>query len=606
MSRWGSALAAAAVAAAALGLPPRALAHAHPIASDPTDGSSIAVAPRQIRLEFDEDVAGSLSAVVLSGARTGRVSGVVVNGSGRSLLVSVPPLDKDTYVLNWRSASADDLHPTEGTLTFGVGGVVPVATDHGPDPSRAARLDTGLGEVVLRWVDFSAIAVLIGALALLAVCLPRAAGFDASSSSAASRRLSILAVAAGTLAPVTGFALLVVQADAAAASGVGDFVTVLTTTSYGAAWVARELLIIGLLVLVLRRRGTPGWSVFTLGAALALCFALAASSHSASARGTVSVATAALGLHLFAASVWAGGVCVLAILWIRARRSKANGGEVWPLLRGFTGLAILCVSVVALTGIYSAGVDVSSPDALVSTMYGRTLLLKTGLFLVVGLIGLGNSLVVNVSQRRAPLLGRGLPLEAAAVGAVLLVAAVLTSTAPARSSTPGVARPGTSPITSLQADSLLVSLSVAPDRPGLNFLKADVYDTRRPQVAPVAGVDFAVSRGAKRPLWLQGDKVGTASWQAAGRLDWPGAWTIRLRVRRPGLPDVAVRSRWAVDNTVARVSSPPQAGSLAAIATPVAALGALALLGGLLAVFLWTRTRSATRPIPQAPQARSP
>jgi copper transport protein len=49
------------------------------------------------------------------------------------------------------------------------------------------------------------------------------------------------------------------------------------------------------------------------------------------------------------------------------------------LLRSFSGLAVLSVAMLAITGLYSAGVGVASPNALITTLYGRTLLVKTGL-----------------------------------------------------------------------------------------------------------------------------------------------------------------------------------------------------------------------------------
>src|SRR5215470_6803474 len=101
MTRRRRALATAAAAAAALCLAASALAHANLVASNPPDGSSVSSAPREIVLEFDEAVSPALSSAVLSGARTGRVSGVtVVSGSGTSLVVSVPTLRRDVYVLN--------------------------------------------------------------------------------------------------------------------------------------------------------------------------------------------------------------------------------------------------------------------------------------------------------------------------------------------------------------------------------------------------------------------------------------------------------------------------------------------------------------------------
>jgi putative copper export protein len=77
--------------------------------------------------------------------------------------------------------------------------------------------------------------------------------------------------------------------------------TGLTETGYGPGWIAREVLIGGLLAVALtlrRREPALPLTALTLIAVLSLCAALALNSHSASARGHVSLATFALGLHL--------------------------------------------------------------------------------------------------------------------------------------------------------------------------------------------------------------------------------------------------------------------------------------------------------------------
>jgi copper transport protein len=577
-------------AAVALALPGSARAHAVLLQSSPADGARLASSPQHIRLTFNEDVSRKLSEVRLIGAHAGRVSGVRVSGSSRALNVSLPELREDTYILRWRTVSEADLHATGGSLVFGVGAAPGnLVPDAGPDGPSGA-------EIFLRWLDFSAIAGLIGALALLAICVPQAERRGASGLERARRKLVALASICSMVALVTGVGLLVFAAHRLSTESTGSALkAVLTQTSYGSSWIVREILIASLFVvgpLVGRRQPGPFPLAFTLGAVLALCASMAASSHSASARGQVSVATGALALHLLSAALWAGGVGALLVVLVGAAKDLRADASTPFVLRSFGGLAALSVSVLALTGIYSAGVDVASPDALVTTLYGRTLIAKTALFLFVGLIGLGNSLLVHSGRHSSRWLGRGVRLELALASGVVLLAALLTATPPAqalRAQAVRKAEPAGQAIESVTAGDLLVSLSVKPNQPGINFITAGVFDTRRPAPGAVRGVEFAVGSADARK-WLAARKVRNRYWQiAGGQLSRSRRWPISVRIHRSGLPDQLARVSWNLpalrpltlrDRTV--LSSRP----LSPLLSRVAVVGALALAAALLLIAL--------------------
>ena len=535
----------------AFAVPSVAAGHAYLVRSSPADGARLGSSPPRIELWFSEGVSRRLSTAKLVEARTGRVfAPVSIRGSGGRLILSLPKLPNDTYSLDWRTVSTDDLHSTEGSLVFGVGTAAPL-------PSGQNEASPSLGgpdriEVVLRWIDFGAIAALIGTLVLLGVCLPRAVARGAELEDAR-RRLIRLALIAGTLALGTGAGLLLLQAGAAD-DGLSAVATVLGGTTYGATWIGRELLIGLLLVLVLvfRRRSLNGSLVaLSIVGSAGVCVALALTSHSAAARGQVSLASAALALHLLAVCVWAGGVCVLALIMFGARSAAGGTRSAALLLRSFGGLAVVCVAVVALTGLYSAKVDVGSPGELVTTSYGRTLLVKTGLFLLVGVIGFANASLLRRERPARRWLTRGVRLEAAAVTAVILLAAVLTATAPAsgRRDAKTAALPTSSRVESVVSGDLLVSLSVKPNEPGENFVTVGIFNTRRPAPAPIRSVDVAIGR---RATWVKASRVG-ASWRLAGRqLDRPGIWSVRIRVQRRDLPDQVTSLNWKIQ---ARASS---------------------------------------------------
>jgi copper transport protein len=587
---------------AALLLPGLARAHAVLVGSDPADGARLGSSPQLIRLWFNEDVSRRLSDVELTGARTGRVAGLEPRlGSGRSLEVSVPKLRRDAYILRWRTVSEDDLHTTSGSLVFGVEVNVGQKSRSAGASASPATPGPEKAEVVLRWFDFAALAGVIGALALVAICIPRAARRGARGLEDARRRLAKVAAAAAVTALCTGLALLLAQAhNLLSESLVSALGTVLTQTSYGPSWIARELLICALCVLavvVARRRPGPMLVAVIALCTLALCASLAFNSHAAAARGQLSIATAALALHLLSAALWAGGVCALAVVLIGSwRRSRADEST-RLLVRSFGGVAAASVAVLALTGLYSAGVGVASPEALVTTLYGRTLLAKTALFAAIGLLGLSNSLLVRSGRIGSRWFSRGLRLEAVLAAGVILPAALLTATAPAQrlrvlASSARSAAPDA--IKSTSAGDLLVSLSVKPNEPGVNFVTVGVFDTRRPPPAPIRQVQLSIPTGVQsRVGWSRATRVGDHYWQLAGtQLDRSREWPLAVRITRSGLPEQVARVSWTVQRPEPRAAPAwvVQPGpSLARFVSPASAGGAAVLAAALLAWLLLRR-----------------
>ena len=104
-----------------------ASAHARLEWSIPAEGSSLHGSPAALTLQFDEDVSSALSRVAVVGARTGAVTPLRLSSPAPAqLAVALPPLRRDLYHVEWHTVAEDDLHPTSGTLVFGVDSASPV------------------------------------------------------------------------------------------------------------------------------------------------------------------------------------------------------------------------------------------------------------------------------------------------------------------------------------------------------------------------------------------------------------------------------------------------------------------------------------------------
>jgi putative copper resistance protein D len=254
---------------------------------------------------------------------------------------------------------------------------------------------------------------------------------------------------------MTGAAWLVLQAQQiserplAAVFSEGVVLTVLTETDFGSVWLARLVLIV-VLALALYWFGfteppKQQWSRgITVVLAAGLAGTLALAGHAGAGSGIEgNVHLSADILHLVAASAWVGALMPLAVLLGAARRSEDHTSL--PVAREatlrFSTLGITSVGTLAATGIVNSWVLAGSIPALIGTTYGRLLLAKVALFLVMLSIAAVNRLRltpdlvqdIDASARQQALWRlRTNSLVEASVGAVIIViVAVLGTLSPA-------------------------------------------------------------------------------------------------------------------------------------------------------------------------------
>jgi methionine-rich copper-binding protein CopC len=114
-------LATAAFAATSAVMSP-VFAHATLQSSDPQSGSTLAKAPAQVRLKFNEALEPAFSKVKLTGPRNAEIplAAATVDKADPSVLSTrLPPLTAGEYHVLW-SAMARDGHKVKGEITFKV------------------------------------------------------------------------------------------------------------------------------------------------------------------------------------------------------------------------------------------------------------------------------------------------------------------------------------------------------------------------------------------------------------------------------------------------------------------------------------------------------
>src|SRR5262249_24605253 len=132
---------------------------------------------------------------------------------------------------------------------------------------------------------------------------------------------------------------------------------------------------------------------------------------------------------------WLGGLVPLAIAIQAARRAPEASLPLATLIPRFSPLAVSCVALLTLTGIYSYALHIGQLDLLAATTYGRALLVKLVLF-GLRLLPSGLNLFVlsprlrGAGQRLTRAFGRNVRIELVAGALLLLVVGVMTSVAP--------------------------------------------------------------------------------------------------------------------------------------------------------------------------------
>ena len=614
-----------------------AAAHAVLVGSDPPDGATLTLAPRAVELRFGEDVSPRFSSARLvdrDGRPVGGTAAAAGRGGPRRLVLGLPALGAGTYGVLWQVLAEDDGHTTRGVVVFSVGAagsrprVAPAALGSATSPADVAR----------RWLGLCLLAGLVGALAVALALglggsrsgeegLRRIGGptppYEAAIA-AARRRLLAFAAACAALGAAAHLADAAVEtARQAPATGAGFWtalVRLLTGTRWGQLWLLREAALLALALVLARLSAVLGRRLgrvlATAAGALVLVVVAveALGSHAAALDSARAVAVTADALHVLTACVWLGMLpALLLLLWPGRGGGASLGGLLRASRRPLTWLAAASVGLVVVTGLYGAGREVDAVDGLVATTYGRALLAKSALLLVAGALGLLNAARLH-GWRRPPWLGPPAWRRAAArppgrpaggssgrpsarlvaveagVGALLLVAVgLLLESVPARgpAAAPragGVAAAAAQTASGTAAD-LVVTVSVTPNRPGVNGFTVLAASSRRPPPAPLDGVALRLARGgAGGPVALR--QVAPGRWFGTGRIDRAGRLRLRAVLRRAG-ERIAVPLSWQVEPAApvplatragGRRLAPYVDGVALALLAGAAALGAARLL----------------------------
>ena len=299
---------------------------------------------------------------------------------------------------------------------------------------------SGLLSALVGWLFFGALGLMIGTVAGRWWVVPSAARTNRSREGGLIQESARIGFGAAAFLPLLVILLLIRQSMEFRDpySPLTDELALLLGTPWGTAWKsgmgAATLSLAGMTLAVRGRRF--GWWLASAGAFVLAAYPTA-TGHASAVEGRLRLLSLSGDLlHLLAAGVWLGGLAVILLLERRWRRdlNHEKGSSLLPaLVPAFSPVAVVSVGVLVLSGLFASWLHLPSPSSLLTSSYGRILLVKVLLAMVV--MGLGGWNWRRLSPRLfqpngPPSLRRAAGLELALGTLVLLLTAILVRTSP--------------------------------------------------------------------------------------------------------------------------------------------------------------------------------
>ena len=400
-----------------------ASAHAILLTSAPAPSAVLDQSPTEIALffnEFVDTVFGKIRILNSSGNDVQTVK-PIRDASNQSIVrAPISPLEPGTYVVIWRIASSDS-HPVQGSFSFQIGN-----TSADVSAIRNGQLleRHGLARLfdVIRWVTYLGIVLLIGGIGLL-----QAVRTDRLSPRSTLALMGGWAFAAiGTLEGLVAYGPHISGYKIYKAVDL-SLLSETLTTQYGKMQLARLVLlgVIGALITVIQFRGTWWWKIGAWASLVGVTLTLSLAGHPV-ATNPVVLSVGLDMLHVLAVSLWVGPLLIIVYdrnMWLATDESTSA-----PSLQWFSRTAGFAVPVIVLTGTLQAWLMLDGFGQILDSRYGRTLIVKVCLVIV--LIALGAVSRVAMQRKQSGSLRQSMGIEVLFGLVILAITSTLVAMPP--------------------------------------------------------------------------------------------------------------------------------------------------------------------------------
>jgi copper transport protein len=508
-------------------------AHAQLLSVTPSDGAVVPTAPSEVTLLFNEGVSlTGGSARVLD--PTGELVSTEPSVVDETVVIPLESgIGDGTYTVTFQVISADS-HRIGGASVFHVGEPTPgggVVVD--PDAGESAGWGIRIGSTVFTAIAYAGALLAAGACVFLALIARR--NFDEM------RAQSLLVVRPAVL----GAAALVAAVPWRVARVGGGLDALrdnsfLSETMRGPIGVSTVITATALAILaVIATRPMTGHRArlaMAVGAVALAGFAIEGHTRSAQPRWLMMSLDVT---HLASGALWIGGIAGLVVTF----RASLEPQQVGVIVRRFSAVAVATVLVVSAAGVGMSFIVVPSWNDLTTTGYGRALIVKVALVLIVLALGAYNRRrlvpVVGDESASAAEAGHRLRRIVTTELAILLLTIGVTAVLVARSpvaSTAAAAEPPTAPSgfeVQLSGGAGSAYVDIAPARAGSNQI---ILELRTPDGRPlepvepptVALTEPELDVGPLAPLV---HPLSDGVYHVIADIPLPGTWEMTIRVR---------------------------------------------------------------------------
>jgi len=497
-----------------------ASAHAILLTSEPAPSAVLDQSPTEIALFFNEFIDTVFGKIRILDS-TGNVVQVVkpIRDAANHTIVRAPisTLEEGTYVVVWRVASADS-HPVQGSFAFQIGNT-------SSDVSAISKYQElerhGLASLfnVIRWVTYLGVVLLIGGIGLL-----QAVRTDRLSPRSTLALMGGWVFAAlGTLEGLIAYGPHISGLKIYEAVDLSLLLETLTT-QYGKMQLARLVLlgIIGALIAVIQFRGTWWWKFGACASLVGVTLTLSMAGHPV-ATNPVALSVGLDMLHMLAVSLWVGPLLIIVYdrnMWLATDESTSA-----PSLRWFSRTAGFAVPVIVVTGVIQAWLMLDGFGQILESRYGRTLIVKV--CLVVVLIALGAVSRVAMQRKQSGSLRQSMGIE------VLFGLIILTLTSTLVAMPPkGVLEPAPLSSTIFQGQ-MIVELSLTSARIGqseVHMVVARADGTFVQIEAATARMSMPARNIPNGPIVLE--ETGSNHFSGVTEFAYSGEWVIEILVKQ--------------------------------------------------------------------------
>lgn len=506
-------------------IPKSASAHAYVVKSNPVENETLKKAPTVVKIEFDEDIQVShfntLFVRDTSGKRVDLKDAHIDKRNKKLLEAGVKENLKDgLYSIQWKAISADG-HPIQGVIPFQIG-----LAEAGADDVQVEEMGyvPQIDMIMERGVLYTSFSLFLGVL-FFNLIIYKGDAIEVHSRSKRIIWISLIGIFISLLCNLPLQAKI--NADVSWLEAFNPLLLkeTLQLSVFGYVWITQMALISVLIIVTyfaVKREKLSLFKVWSMPILLfiGLLVMKAFNSHAFGLKFK-DIAVVMDFLHLFAASLWVGGLSSIILL---LRKEDDKWTKYWDAIKRFSPWATGAVIVIVLTGLFNSTFFIPTIHSLFDTKYGLALLAKILLFVCMGILGIIHYVKGRIRAQQG--LGATVKVEFIIGIIVFVIVAFMTNV-----QTPPM--PPTGPFTeSKQLDNgYELTLHVSPNKVGQNTFHITLKDengqpvTNMEQIVlTTQSLDMNMGKGS-----FKVSAISPGEYEAEGMyINMTGNWNIQV------------------------------------------------------------------------------